>query len=416
MGTIYTVRIVGPVHEPEAFQGEIDRRLEEINDQMSTWRPDSELSRFNRYRESDWFPVSPATATVIAESLRISVATDGAFDVTVGPLVNLWQFGPETTAFPPREFKLEEVRALVGYELLQVRLDPPAVRKLHPECYVDLSAIAKGFGVDEIARLCDARGYRSYLVEIGGEVRTLGEKEAGIPWAVGIEAPRIDRRSLQRKLDVSGRSLATSGDYRNFREFDGRTISHTIDPRTGRPAQHGLASVTVLAETCMEADALATALMVLGPQEAYDWSVAHDLAALLIIREADGNLVERPTPGFADLFPTESSNLGLIRQGGTAMTTLLLAMLVFAGAIAAMAVGVMMGRRRLRGTCGGLANFKDSQGRPMCDACHEPSPTCAGVEEGEQRSSEEAYSSDRATEEQDRREIIDAHADHSSSR
>jgi len=349
--------------------------------------------------------------------LRVSEATGGAFDVTVGPLVNLWQFGPEQDdSLRPSDQELERVRDAIGYWLLEVRLDPPAVRKRHPECYIDLSAIAKGFGVDEIARLCQEHGLDAYLVEIGGEIRARGEKEPGLSWVVGIEAPQADRRALQRRIPLSNLSLATSGDYRNFRNVDGRRISHTIDPRTGRAVDHALASVTVLTDTCMEADALATALMVLGPEEAYDWTVEHKLAALLIIRGEEGRFVERPSPRFAELYRGEPPQAESDQRGDVTMTTVLLAILVFGGAIAAMAVGVMLGRRRLRGTCGGLANFKDSQGRPMCDACHDPSPTCAGVEEGKQRIAEESGSGSQSTGDRTEAESFETRPEGSSSR
>lgn len=395
MGTNYSIRVADPVDNVERLQAEIDECLELVNDQMSTWREDSELSRFNRSRETDWFPVSPETAEVVAEAQRISRLTDGAFDVTVGPLVNLWQFGPERPEGPPDPEQIETTLQHVGYQGLDVRLDPPALRKQHPDCYVDLSGIAKGFGVDQVARLLEQRGLTNFLVEIGGEVVTRGEKEPGVAWRIGIESPQVDSRRLQRALELTDLALATSGDYRNVRHIDGKWVSHTIDPRTGYPVEHGLGSVTVVTQTCMEADALATALMVLGPSSAYDWVVAHNVAALLISREGDrGELVERASPRFAELFPELSANpsgsSATDRQGNSAkmFSLFLITLLVFVVAIAAMAVGVMFGRRRMQGSCGGLANFKDSEGRSVCEACHDPSPSCSGVEEGRRRAAE----------------------------
>jgi FAD:protein FMN transferase len=381
MGTSYTVRVAGLPSgiNPQELHEEIDRRLERVNDQMSTWRPDSELSRFNRYRATDWFAVSSDTARVIDAAIRIGRESKGAFEVTIGPLVNLWQFGAEQRAAPPSEAEIAAALATVGYEQLEVRSDPPAVRKSRPEVYVDLSGIAKGYGVDVIAELLRERGVAGYMVEIGGEVRTLGTKDNGSPWRIGIEAPTDDRRSLQRVVILEGKSLATSGDYRNFREHEARRVSHTIDPRTGRPIEHALASVSVVADNCMEADALATALMVLGPDDAYNFAAERELPALLIVREGN-RFVERATPQFAQLLATQPQ-----KKWGGAMEIFVIAFLVFALAIAAMAVG-LMGKRRIRGSCGGLANLRDATGRSMCDACTDPLPECGGLDDGRRRS------------------------------
>jgi FAD:protein FMN transferase len=385
MGTTYTVRVAGGITDPEGLQQRIEELLEEVNDQMSTWRDDSELSRFNRHRDDTWFSVSPATATVVAEAQRIAADTDGAFDVTVGPLVNLWQFGPETVTSAPTPAEIEQRLRAVGHHLLEVRLDPPSLRKLHPECYVDLSGIAKGFGVDQVAQLLQREGYEAFLVEIGGEIRTGGEKAPGVPWTVGIEAPVVAGRFLQRALPLTDQSLATSGDYRNFRLVDGRQVSHTIDPRTGQPVAHTLASVTVVTPECLEADALATALMVLGPADALAWATTRDVAALIIVREPDGSFTELPSPRFLQQFPIGRPAATPRAEGGANMQVFLITLVVFLIAVAAMAVGVLWGRRGIRGTCGGLANFKDSQGRPMCDACHDPSPSCEGTADGQRR-------------------------------
>jgi FAD:protein FMN transferase len=380
MGTSYTVRAVTgklPTNR-EHLQAAIDERLEQINDRMSNWRPDSELSRFNRHREDDWFPVSAETAEVVAAGLRIGRETNGAFDVTVGPLVRLWQFGPEPGRQPPTPEELAAARERVGLDLVEVRDNPPALRKRRPDVEVDLSGIAKGYGVDALARLLDERGFTNYLVEIGGEIRTRGRRPDGTAWRVGIEVPEHHRRAVQRIIELENRSLATSGDYRNYREVDGRRWSHTIDPRTGEPIGHTLASVSVIADTCMESDALATALMVLGPEDAYDWAVGHDLPVLLIVRETNG-FVEHATPVYLREFPDAAATTGRL------MTTYLLALVIFGVAVAAMAVGLLR-RRPLRGTCGGLSNLRDKAGHPLCDACRSPAADCGGVEEGRQRS------------------------------
>ncbi len=300
MGTTYSIRFIKlPAGKSAAaLRHAIDESLETVNAQMSTYRPDSELSRFNISGSTDWFPVSAATATVIVEAQRVSRESQGAFDVTVMPLVNLWSFGPESRPDAvPTDAELAERRSHVGYEKLEVRLDPPALRKGDPRMSVDLSAIAKGYGVDVVARLLDEQGVEAYMVEIGGEIRTKGPKPDGELWQIGIERPIAGQRALEKVIGLDDESMATSGDYRNYFEAQGKRYSHTIDPRTGRPIEHTLVSVSVLAETCMTADGLATAVMVLGPAEGYDWLVERGLAALLIVKVGD-RFVEKPTPKF----------------------------------------------------------------------------------------------------------------------
>ncbi|MEX0867575.1 MAG: FAD:protein FMN transferase, partial [Pirellulales bacterium] len=227
--------------------------------------------------------------------------TGGAFDVTVGSLVNLWNFGPEQyDERVPSDELLQQTARRVGDGLFEARLDPPALKKLHPGVYVDLSAIAKGYGVDVVADFLKNQEVAHYMVEIGGEVRTRDLRGDGQPWRMGIETPTDSGRGIQTVLHLSDAALATSGDYRNFFEIDGRRFSHVVDPRTGRPIEHGLASVSVIAEHCIDADAYATALMVLGPEAGYNWALSRDMAVLMIIRDGE-NFIEKSTPGF-DLF------------------------------------------------------------------------------------------------------------------
>jgi thiamine biosynthesis lipoprotein len=264
MGTTYAVKLFDSDVEADTLQSQIDALLERINAQMSTWRPDSELSRF------------------------ISALSDGAFDVTVGPVVNLWGFGPDAgKTGPPSRQQIEKTMERVGYRQLAVRASPAALRKQHPHMYVDLSAIAKGFAVDEVARLLDSRQIQSYLVEIGGELRARGFKPDGSAWNIAIEQPLSGERSVQSIVPLHDSAIATSGDYRNYVERDGKRYSHTINPRTGRPIAHGLASVSVITDSAMRADALATAIMVMGPEEGYQLAAREALAVQLIIRTAD---------------------------------------------------------------------------------------------------------------------------------
>ncbi len=302
MGTYYRVSLASiPAHVSLLdLKADIDGLLTEINAQMSTYLPDSELSRFNKFAETDWFPVSFETALVVIEGLRIYELSGGAFDITVGPLVNLWGFGPGGGRDDvPAEDEIEEAKRHVGSVHLEARSSPPALRKDVTGLYVDLSAIAKGFAVDRIADFLDSRGIRGFLVDIGGEFRAKGRKSDGSFWIVAIEKPVIGKRAVQRILHLTDRAVATSGDYRNYFEIDGLRYSHEINPVSGKPVAHRLASVTVLDDTCMKADALATALMVLGPDRGYELALREKIAALFIVKGEKG-FHEKMTPLFKD--------------------------------------------------------------------------------------------------------------------
>lgn len=291
MGTSYTVkvsRLPEGVDGPQ-LQKKISTRLEQINAQMSTYLPDSELSRFNNNPASDWQPVSRPLYKVLLEAQKISRLSNGAFDITVGPLVNLWGFGPEAVHIePPADTLIDERLNLIGYTHLKLREQPLAASKDFPGLYLDLSALAKGYAVDQVAELLEKQGVSDYMVEIGGEIRLRGGNLSGKPWRIAVEKPTPDKRMIQRVLAITDIAMATSGDYRNFFEFHGARFSHTIDPRTGRPVSHRLASVTILRQTSMEADALATAMMVLGPEQGYRLAEQQRIAALFIIKDGDG--------------------------------------------------------------------------------------------------------------------------------
>jgi thiamine biosynthesis lipoprotein len=285
--------------DPEKLKTELETKLEEVDREMSTYLPDSELSRFNRSASTDWQPVTPNLAKVVAKALEVSRLSDGAFDVTVGPLVNLWGFGPDARRNQaPETSAIEAAKARVGYQYLQARLSPPALRKLRPELYVDLSAIAKGFAVDYLAEHLESLGVGDYLVEIGGEVRVKGRSPTGRKWRVAIEKPVPKLSQIEKILELSDIAVATSGDYRNYFEAGGKRFSHTIDPRTGWPISHRLASVSVLCPTTMEADALATALMVLGEEQGFTLAEKEGIPALFIVKQAEGEFSEKPTSAF----------------------------------------------------------------------------------------------------------------------
>ena len=285
--------------DPAALEAAVQRRLDRIEGRMSHYRVDSELSRFNGARTTAPQPMSAETLGVVAEALAVSRESGGAFDVTVGPLVDAWGFGPagRTRAAPDKAARAA-LRTRVGSELLEIDRAASTLRKRREEVVIDLSAIAKGYAVDAVASLLTDLGARDYLVEIGGELRAAGTNEQGAPWRVAIERPGAGAPAAQRIVALRDAAIATSGDYRNFYDLDGARISHLIDPRTGRPATHGLRSVSVIAERCSLADARSTALAVLGPQDGYTLAVEQGWAARFVTDDGAGRLVERETPAF----------------------------------------------------------------------------------------------------------------------
>ena len=297
MGTTFRIAAYGPEKRRLAnvVYGAFDE-AKRINNLISNYRDDSELSRLNQADTGAPIDLSPETMQVFAEALRIGELTGGAFDVTVGPLVNAWGFGPGERTPSLADTELDRLRAAVGWG--KIAVGDTTVTKLADGVYCDLSAVAKGFGVDQAARALDAHGHQNYMVEIGGEVLARGVNGEGRAWRIGIEKPSEAGQGLQGVIELDGMAMATSGDYRNFWEEDGVRYSHTIDPRTGRPVRHQLASVTVLEPTCMRADGFATALMALGEDEGYGLAERLELAALFQVRTPDGGFIERTTPAY----------------------------------------------------------------------------------------------------------------------
>ncbi len=305
MGTSWSVVIANPIaaHDRESLQAEIEATLLTVNQQMSTYDPESEISRFNNGPVGEWFPVSELFALTTAKALGFSRISDGAFDPTVGPVVNLWGFGPEAGAEAlPTDAAVEAARQQIGYAAISVRAPEAsggaALRKDAPR-RLDLSAIAKGLGVDQIYALLDDRGYSNFLVEIGGEIRVKGNKD-GLGWRIAVEKPVRGERAVEETLALSNIAVATSGDYRNYREIDGVAYSHTINPATGRPVAHSLASVTVADEDCAMADGWATTLLVLGPEAGFALAIRQNLPAMFIERTGDDFAVKY-TPRFERL-------------------------------------------------------------------------------------------------------------------
>lgn len=289
MGTYYSVisRCSADLDDG-SLRSLLDAELAAVNAEMSTYDPESELSLFNLAPQDQWQPVSAELLSVVEAAFAISELSDGAFDVTVGPLVNAWGFGSDDGGLAPTPAQLASLLAQVDYRALEFRKQPPALRKRLPVA-VDLSAIAKGHGVDRLAELLQQRGCTDFLVDIGGEVRVQGSNPRGALWSIGVEVPDPETQGdVARILRLTDQSVATSGDYRNFRTVAGRRVSHTIDPRTGQPVAHNLASVTVVHESAAWADGLATAISVLGPEAGVNLADAMDLPMLMILRSDSG--------------------------------------------------------------------------------------------------------------------------------
>lgn len=303
MGTVYNLTLVVPEREvigQDELQAAIDQQLALINQQMSTYIEDSELAKVNRAAINEWITVSPNLFDVLMLSMELAWVTDGSFDFTIGPVVDLWGFGPgglEASHKIPDMAAIEKSLAMVGYQNLEFDLEANQLRKKRPMA-LDLSAIAKGFAVDKLTELVSYAGYTDFMVEIGGELSLRGLNPVGKPWRIAIERP-VASSFLEpfSAVSLSNKSLATSGDYRNYFEQDGKRFSHTIDPRTGYPVEHKLASVTVIADSAAYADGLATAINVLGPDKGMALAEDQQLAVYMLIRQGDA-FVARASKAF----------------------------------------------------------------------------------------------------------------------
>jgi len=309
MGSVYTVKIVGtnvtsaPV---EALKTVIERRLQEVNRQMSHYQPDSELSRFNRAPANVPFKVSPECARIVRIALEMNRRSQGAFDPTLAPVINLWGFGEQTDRRAiPSEAELKKALARTGCVHLSVTPQDELVKRI-PELALNLSGIAKGFGVDEMVRILIRHGFTNCYASIAGEVRVHGWSPRSTPWLIGVSAPISNWRDndpMAAAVSLSDQAISTSGDYQKFFfDVEGRRLSHIFDPRTGWPVQHEVGGVSVLASDATTADALATTLFVLGRTEGLrfieSWTNA---AALFIVREPDGRFRALPSSRFPAL-------------------------------------------------------------------------------------------------------------------
>ena len=294
MGTTWSVQLIdsptGNVQEV------IQTQLNIVNALMSTYQPDSEVSRFNR-TDTEPFEISNDTAIVIQTALDLHKKSASAFDVTIGPVVNAWGFGFPPSLKEPTGESLLSLKDIVGSDHLT--LNGTTLTKRNPQTQIDLSAIAKGYAVDKVSKALLELGYSNFLVEVGGEIYTHGTKN-GDPWLVGIEQPTEEQGVIQLVIPLENAALATSGDYRNYKIKNGVRLSHTIDPRTLEPIAHNMASVSIIAPTVMEADAWATALNVVGEEEALRLAETHDLGLFMLLREEDGTFRSRSNAAFAE--------------------------------------------------------------------------------------------------------------------
>ena len=287
MGTTYSVKITNDnkTVNKKNMRNDIEKILSEINQSMSTYIEKSELSKINYSKSSDWHTLSDDLFTVIEHANNISKKTNGAFDITIGPLVNLWGFGPNKSENKiPSTESIELVKKDIGYRKILLNKSQKKISKLVPDLYLDLSGIAKGFAVDKIARHLEKKNLENYLIEIGGELLANGINNDKMIWQIGIENPNVRDKQVKRIIQLKNMAMATSGDYKNYFEENGVRYSHTIDPVTGKPIKHKLVSVTVLDSTALNADALATAFMVMGPEKTLLLASDLKVAVYLIIK------------------------------------------------------------------------------------------------------------------------------------
>ncbi len=303
MGTTYHIKIVDSAFDSsgkQALQLAVDSVLKEMNRQMSTYIPESEISRFNRWPAHKPFRISRDFMNVLKLSLQIYKESQGAFDVTVGPLVDLWGFGKKgRRTTPPTPDQIQETLKRVGSEHIHI-LNDTLILKDVPGLELDFSAVAKGYGVDAVAALLGNRQFKNFMVEIGGEVVVKGTKNEK-PWRIGVDRPSPNLapgEQLEAILKLSDLALATSGDYRNYFTYHDSLYSHEIHPKTGRPVRNHVASVTVLAPSCALADAMATAIMVMGAQKGLAWVESKPQAEAMIILRKNGKFEEALSSGF----------------------------------------------------------------------------------------------------------------------
>jgi len=290
MGTTFNITAIGTDVDEAALAAAVDQTLTDVNAKMSNWDPNSEVSTFSASGSTEPVQVSDEFAKVIAAANEVHEGSGGTFDVTLGPLIELWGFGPRKPEDPvPSEAEIQAALASVGQSrLLKLDQDTGTLTKSEAGVGINLSAIAKGYGIDAVADTLREAGIKDFMVEIGGDLVARGKNDKGEAWRIGIEKPEAGARNLQLIVELNDRGMATSGDYKNFFEQDGVRYSHIIDPTTGRPITHRTTSVTVLAENAMMADAWATAMLALGQEKGMELAEKHKLAVYFISRDVTG--------------------------------------------------------------------------------------------------------------------------------
>ena len=292
MGTFWRVSVIGVDEaKAQALRAKVQAQLDADDRLLSTGKNDSALMRFNHATDTRPWPVSEAMADIVTLSLRIGAKTHGAMDITVGPLVNLWGFGPDKQPVAtPEAQAIAAAKARTGLQHLQVinQSGRQFLQKDIPDLFVDLSTVGEGYAADHLARLMEQEGISRYLVSVGGALVSRGMNGEGKPWRVAIQKPTDRENAVQAIVDINGHGISTSGSYRNYYELDGKRISHVIDPQTGQPITHKLVSVTVIAPTALEADGWDTGLMVLGPEKAQQVVREEGLAVYMIVKDGEG--------------------------------------------------------------------------------------------------------------------------------
>ncbi|UVM40696.1 FAD:protein FMN transferase [Pseudomonas sp. B21-017] len=300
MGSSYSIQYVrhAGLPAPAEVRVQVEKILSDVDRQMSTYRSDSDIERFNNLPANHCQTMPAPILELVRVGERLSLQSDGSYDLTVEPLLNLWGFGPQAREEKvPSAEALAEVQQRVGHNHLRIEGDQLCK---DAAVEVDFNSIAAGYAVDTIAAELEALGIHDYLAEATGELKAVGKKLDGSPWRIALEEPRDDQQVAERIIAVDGYGVSTSGDYRNYFEQGGRRYSHTFDARTGTPVLHTLASVTVIHPSALMADGLSTLLLILGPERGWDYAQTHDIAAFFVIR-ADTGFVTRTNQAFERL-------------------------------------------------------------------------------------------------------------------
>lgn len=310
MGTFWRVSIINvDTKRADELRVKIQSQLDADDQLLSTYKNDSALMRFNLSNSTSLWPVSEAMADIVTESLHVGYKTNGAMDITVGPLVNLWGFGPtKQPDHVPEQAQIDDARARTGLQHLTVinQYGQQYLQKDIPDLFVDLSTVGEGYAADHLAALMTQEGIPRYLVSVGGALVSRGLNASDKPWRVAIQKPTDTQNAVQAVVDINGHGISTSGSYRNYYELDGKRVSHVIDPQTGRPIEHNLVSVTVIAPTALEADTWDTGLMVLGPEKAKQVVRQEGLAVYMITKEGD-NFKTWMSPQFKSFIVSEQN-------------------------------------------------------------------------------------------------------------